>query len=770
VAAQAYNNLGIPNPKADELPKIMNQGLQRIYGFQHDAGSWGWFYDDDGGLYMTSYVLFGLVMAEKSGFTVDEGVLSRGFGYLDKVLSDSEDAEIMAYALYVKSVAGRGDLEAVQKLASRSRELEPFGLSVLAMALQQEGDAAGAQALIVELQAQVTEDGNFASWPLDDTGEWGYRHWTMMSSAEKNTAAAIQALVALDPDSPLLTKAIRWLLGQRRGAGWRNTQATAFAVLGLSDYIQVTDELQSDYTYSVLLNGEEVAQGAVTPADVTDPIEPIQIPGSLLEIGENTVAIQRVGDTGQLYYTMVVRQALFYDGFTEVSSVDRGLALRRSYSLVEGSANGRNSNVYNVGDVVEVQLSLTVNEEMEHLLIEDSLPAGFEALNERLNQASGNGYGFIPFWEIWGYNYKSIYDSKVAFFVTRVSPGEHIYTYLMRATTPGEFSALPAEAYPMYVDEKWGRSGSARVIIEPESLTPRPELVADFDRDCLVTEFDTRQVAGAWDTENEARDVVSSDGSIVDLQDVAATVARAGMDCMDPESATVPGTIDEDAGFSVVLHETAPEVIAAFTALSAVDTLSVDLRLDEGGNFVDGFSLGMTFDPNQLQLIDVQLTGTAEEILALGPRVDNSAGTVDFGAVDIADEGGLQAAMVEQSRGHILATMLFQRTGDTEGDLTLQIDDVQATDAMGNMLNSEADVTTLSAGDVNCTGIRDSIDALFIMQYDVAILGDGESCVLNENEIFANACDTNNDGLCTVVDALLVLRCEVGFPNVLCPE
>ncbi|MFQ5595548.1 MAG: alpha-2-macroglobulin, partial [Anaerolineae bacterium] len=60
VAARAYQELGIPNPKADELPDIIEQGLQKLYGFQHDDGSWGWWYDDEGGVYMTAYVLFGL--------------------------------------------------------------------------------------------------------------------------------------------------------------------------------------------------------------------------------------------------------------------------------------------------------------------------------------------------------------------------------------------------------------------------------------------------------------------------------------------------------------------------------------------------------------------------------------------------------------------------------------------------------------------------------------------------------------------------------------
>jgi len=771
VAAQAYKNLGIPNPKAEELPKIIKQGLQRIYGFQHDGGSWGWFYDDEGGLYMTSYVLFGLVMAEQSGFLIDENVMNRGFAYIDSVLPEAEDAETIAYALYVKSVAGRGDLETAQQIATRSRELEPFGLAVLAMALKLEGDIGGAEALIALLETAVEEDSSFAFWPLD-SDEWSYRHWTMMASAEKNTAAAVQALVALNPDSPLLTKAIRWLLAHRRGAGWRNTQATAFAVLGLADYIQATDELDSDYTYEVLLNDEQVAQGAVTPATVTDPIDPIEIPGSLLNRGENTLTIQRVGDTGQLYYTVLVRQALFYDGFQEISSIDQGLALSRSYKLVEGEPSVDGS--YKVGDVVEVELSLGVNEEMEHLLIEDSLPAGFEALNERMNPVAYNGGRFLSFWHGWGYNYKNIYDNKVGFFVTHIWPAQHTYTYLMRATTPGEFSALPAQAYPMYVDEKWGRSGSDRVIIEPNTLTPRPAMLADFDQDCLISEFDSRQVAGAWGTSNADRDVIISADSMVDIQDVAATAARTGSDCNSAEI-SLPSVSDEGASFSLVINDRS-SVSAASADRSNVDTLFVDVEL-AAGNSVDGFSLDLKFDPNQLQLIGVEWVDPSASILELGPRVDNRSGQVQFGAVDIVDERQLRelTAMTDIKNGSVLATLLFQRTDGTERaitirELSLTVEDVQAVDAEGNLLDSKATVESDLLGDVNCDGIRTAVDALFVLKYDLGLMEGSDICAPKESKIFLGNCDTTGNFECSSVDALLILRCDVGFPNALCPE
>ena len=90
---------------------------------------------------------------------------------------------------------------------------------------------------------------------------------------------------------------------------------------------------------------------------------PIRVPGITLHSGENELLIQRDnGGSGQLYYMALLNQQLFYDGFTAVTSVDQGLALQRSYKLVEGTA--RPDGAYNIGDLVEVTLEMEARERM----------------------------------------------------------------------------------------------------------------------------------------------------------------------------------------------------------------------------------------------------------------------------------------------------------------------------------------------------------------------------------------------------------------------
>ena len=81
-------------------------------------------------------------------------------------------------------------------------------------------------------------------------------------------------------------------------------------------------------------------------------------------------------------------------------------------------------------------------------------------------------------------------------------------------------------------------------------------------------------------------------------------------------------------------------------------------------------------------------------------------------------------------------------------------------------------LTPPTLGDVNCDGIVNVIDALFILQYEVGLRVDTDQCPLPPpppDTLNVANCDVNDDGLCNVVDALFILQCEVGISNAFCP-
>ena len=643
VADQAYRELGLTNPRSAELPEIVATGLQKLYGFQHGDGGWGWFYDDSGGAALTAYVLLGLDAVADAGYAVDAQVLERGFAYLESVLPAVDTADVLAFAHYVKALSGRADVPAMSALAANPDHLDAFSLANLALALHA-AQPATAQALVDALILRAEVLGGQAHWPLAEKGQ-DWRWWQTMPSAEKNTAQALRALALLRPEHPLLPQAVRWLMQQRQGAGWSNTQATAFAVLGLVDVIRSGGELESSYSYSVTLNGGVVAQGVVTPQTAREPLAPLQIAGSALRVGDNELTFTRSPGAGNLYYSVLLAQELFHDAFTPVTSVEQGLRLSRTYRLAEGSP--RSDGAYQVGDVVEVQLEVEASEDLSYVLVEDPLPAGFEGILERMTPSMyGDGYFDWACWGCWGYNQKNVRDDRVEFFVTRLWPGRHTFTYRMRALTPGIFSVLPGQAYPMYRTEIWGRSASAQVQVQPEALQVPVALTGDRDRSCRIDDFDLRLAAQAYGS--PASDLDVDGNGRVDLGEVAGVAVRVGAACgKDRPLVSTSSTQAAPGHLGLSLQRVE----------DADGRLRVAIRLDDvalDASSLAAYGLTLTYDPAQLALERITPGPGLGGILPLGEGKAKPAGQIALGGYHLP---------AGTAPGQILATLAFRPIG-----------------------------------------------------------------------------------------------------------
>ena len=67
----------------------------------------------------------------------------------------------------------------------------------------------------------------------------------------------LKAIVNINEKSDLKDKVIRWLMMQRQGTAWRNTQETAMIIYAMVDYLKTSNELSPDYSVKVFVNGQE---------------------------------------------------------------------------------------------------------------------------------------------------------------------------------------------------------------------------------------------------------------------------------------------------------------------------------------------------------------------------------------------------------------------------------------------------------------------------------------------------------------------------------
>jgi hypothetical protein len=194
---------------------------------------------------------------------------------------------------------------------------------------------------------------------------------------------------------------------------------------------------------------------------------------SLIQPGENQIEIVLLAadgrTAGRLYYAVTLFSARGLGKEMALASrlSERSIGVQREYRL-GGGAEAQATLGFQAGEVVEVQLTLDVPEESWYVVVDDPLPAGFEALNERLGTASHVATAYqepVFHWRDHGYNRKEVRDERVTLFITHLEPGQRTLSYLARATIVGEFVALPTEVYAMYEPQVWSRSDGARVRV-----------------------------------------------------------------------------------------------------------------------------------------------------------------------------------------------------------------------------------------------------------------------------------------------------------------
>jgi len=500
VTWQALEEMGIKEPEADpqlrqKLAQMVGTGLQRLYAQQHYDGGWGWWVTDESDPYLTAYVLQGMLEAHRAGFVVDTGAMDRAASFLRgnlpsvSRLNSRGEANRLAYQIYVLAEYGTifdresgGELGLAIRLFEKRHLLDHYGQATLAMALGllEPGEPARVDTLLSDLASAAVTSATGTHWEEAEPDYWN------MNTDIRTTGIVLWTLSRLEPDSPLLPNIVRWLMAARQEGYWETTQATAWSLLGLVEYMRASGELAGDFSYRVTLNGDEVASGDVSKENL-DESRKLQIEIAQLLVDEasgdgNRLTIERYepqpGQTGegQLYYSAHLRTFLPAD---HVQALDRGILVARQYS----SANepDRYVSQAQVGDVIQVKLTIISPTDLHYVVVEDPLPAGFEGVDLSLKTTSVVGeppelrnltaeeesrWYHRHGWGWWWFSHSELRDEKVALFAQYLPRGTYEYTYLMRASVPGEFFTMPATAYEMYFPEVFGRSDGGKFVVE----------------------------------------------------------------------------------------------------------------------------------------------------------------------------------------------------------------------------------------------------------------------------------------------------------------
>jgi uncharacterized protein YfaS (alpha-2-macroglobulin family) len=164
----------------------------------------------------------------------------------------------------------------------------------------------------------------------------------------------------------------------------------------------------------------------------------------------------------------------------QVTALNRGVIVSRKYTVVDCEPEEETCSALDaaqVGDVIRVKLTIIAPNDLHYVVVEDPFPAGAEGVDQSLKTTSvvgeppelvrtdqrtpwGDSYGW------WWFSQTELRDEKAVLFATYLPRGTYEYTYLIRASLPGEYRVIPTHAYEMYFPEVFGRGDGGVFTIE----------------------------------------------------------------------------------------------------------------------------------------------------------------------------------------------------------------------------------------------------------------------------------------------------------------
>ncbi len=483
----AFKAKDLPSPQAMEA--VVRRDLKRLQGMQNEDGGFGfWQRGNESWPYLSIHVAHALARAKQKKFDVPESTFDKSREYLRDIEShipsfygiDARRA-IVAYALYVRAQMGDRDVAGARNLIAEAglKALSMESIGWLLLVLSGDADSKNEVGEIrYLLNNRVTETAGTAHFVCS----YSDSDYLLLNSDRRADGVILEALIVDQPANDLIPKIVRGLLAHRTRGRWENTQENVFILLALDRYFKTFEKVTPDFVARAWL-GERFAGQQSFRGRATDR-QQFNVPMSYLaqQAAASNLVISKDG-TGRLYYRVSMNYA---PSDLNLKPADYGFTVERSYEALDDPKDvSRDSDGtwrIKAGARVRVRLTMVAPARRYHVALVDPLPAGFEALNPTLvttGSIPGDpkqtgvveygsrsyGYGWW-WWKPEWFEHQNLRDERTEAFTSLLWEGVYKYSYVARATTPGNFVVPPTKAEEMYHPETFGRGQTDRVRIE----------------------------------------------------------------------------------------------------------------------------------------------------------------------------------------------------------------------------------------------------------------------------------------------------------------
>lgn len=312
-----------------------------------------------------------------------------------------------------------------------------------------------AQIMRVEFQKNIYETGRNAVVNLPKT-------WSWMSSNTTTQAQALRLFIDQKTNPEIIDKLLQSLLNLRRDGTWESSYNNAQALSALVAYSQL-QPTPPNFMTTVKLGNQKLGETRFN--GYQNPNLQINVPMNQLPQGKRDLWLQKSG-RGKLHYLVAYKYRLQGNQPGRFN----GLRVTREISKVNEEKVIQKTGMYafdkpltlQPGQVFDIGLEIITDHPVDHVVIKDPLPAGFEAVDDSFQTATPALQAKADNWQL---GYKTIYKDRIISYANHLEPGVYSLHYLVRSVTPGTFIWPGAEAHLQYAPEEFGRSADSIVIL-----------------------------------------------------------------------------------------------------------------------------------------------------------------------------------------------------------------------------------------------------------------------------------------------------------------
>lgn len=457
-----------------EIAKMQRESaLEKLQKAQFSNGAFPWFPGGPPSPYMTLYLVHGFAKAEEFNVPLPNEMAPRAFGYLadhfrdyyaQKMLIEDYGYEFITFLNYVISCFKDDSNYGGSFTADdRKRMLEfsfkhwkghsPYLKAYLALTLHRMDRPQDARLVFDSIMdSAVTREDEGTFWARED------RSWLWYNDTIESHAFVLRTLQEITPeDTKHVDGLVLWLFLNKKFNQWKSTRTTSEVIYSLAYTLKKQKAL-------CVREAAKIAVGSVKREFVFEPDRysgdkaQVLIPASDISPAMAKTEVSKTGP-GYLFASVT-----WHYSTEKLPAEARGdfLAVTRRYFLrkhkgeeytLSPIAEGAE---IEVGDQVEVHLSIRAKHPMEYIHLRDPRGAGFEPES----QVSGHRWDLGISW------YEEVRDSGMNFFFEWLPQGEYTFKYRIRANMAGKFRVGPATIQSMYAPEFAGFSDGALLEVK----------------------------------------------------------------------------------------------------------------------------------------------------------------------------------------------------------------------------------------------------------------------------------------------------------------